>query len=58
MAVPANAPLTPARSRGLVARVLEQGWSLATAAKAAGVSPRTSSKWVARYRAEGAGGVV
>ena len=33
-----------------------QGWSLAEAAEAAGVSERTCPKWVARYRARGRGG--
>jgi transposase InsO family protein len=42
----------------MVVRVLEQGWSLTEAAEAVGVSERTCSKWVARYRAEGAAGLV
>jgi transposase InsO family protein len=37
----------------IAVRVLEQGWTLAQAAEAAGASVRTASKWVARYRAEG-----
>ena len=37
----------------MVGRVIEQGWSLTKAAEAAGVSDRTCSKWVARYRAQG-----
>jgi transposase InsO family protein len=41
-----------------VCRVLERGWSLARAAEAAGVSERTCSKWVARYRAEGQAGLL
>jgi transposase InsO family protein len=44
--------------RLLVARVLEQGWTLAAAAEAAGVSVRTVSKWLARFRAEGADGLL
>jgi len=36
----------------MVRRVLEEGWSLAEAAEAAGVSERTCQKWVARYRSE------
>jgi transposase InsO family protein len=39
-------------------RVVEQGWSIAEAAAAAGVSDRTCSKWVGRYRAEGEAGLV
>jgi len=41
----------------LVGRVVEQGWALAVAAEAAGVSARTASKWVARFRAEGERGL-
>jgi transposase InsO family protein len=42
----------------MVRRVVEDGWSLAAAAEAAGVSERTAGKWVARYRVEGEGGLV
>ncbi len=42
----------------MVGRVLEQGWTLAQAAEAAGVSVRTVSKWVGRFRAEGADGLL
>jgi transposase InsO family protein len=42
----------------MVLRVLEQGWSVTQAAEAAGVSGRTCSKWIARYRAEGQLGLV
>ena len=38
-------------------RVVEQARSLAEAAEAAGVSERTCSKWVERYRAEGEAGL-
>jgi transposase InsO family protein len=38
--------------------VVEQGWSAARAAEAAGVSARTCSKWVARYRLDGRAGLV
>jgi transposase len=44
--------------RLMVERVLAQGWSLARAAEAAGVSVRTASKWLARFRAEGAEGLI
>jgi transposase InsO family protein len=37
---------------------LEQGWTLARAAEAAGVSVRTISKWRRRYRLEGEPGLV
>ena len=46
-------------SRGLlVVRVLEQGWTLARAAEAAGVSVRTVSKWIARFRKGGLDGLL
>lgn len=44
--------------RLIIDRVLEQGWTLARAAEAAGVSVRTVSKWLARFRAEGEEGLV
>jgi transposase InsO family protein len=37
--------------------VLVEGWSLAAAAEAAGVSERTARKWVDRYRCEGPAGL-
>ena len=58
MKVHANAPLGPKGRLTMVLRVLEQGWSLAEAAEAAGVSGRTCSKWVARYRVEGEAGLL
>jgi transposase InsO family protein len=42
----------------IAVRVLEQGWTLAAAAEAAGASVRTASKWVGRYRAEGDDGLA
>src|SRR5207248_2808108 len=38
-------------------RVLVEGWSLAAAAEAAGVSERTAWKWVDRFRREGEAGL-
>jgi transposase InsO family protein len=43
--------------RLIVERVLGQGWTLAQAAEAAGVSVRTVSKWLARFRSEGGDGL-
>jgi transposase InsO family protein len=40
-----------------VDRVERQGWKLAAAAEAAGVSVRTVSKWLRRYRVEGEQGL-
>jgi len=42
----------------MVRRVEEEGWTLAQAAEAAGVSVRTVSKWLACYRAEGEDGLL
>ena len=56
MKLHANAALGPKGRATMVARVVDQGWSLAEAAEAAGVSERTCSKWVARFRAEGQAG--
>lgn len=41
----------------MVRRVEEEGWTLAQAAAAAGVSVRTVSKWLRCYRAEGEEGL-
>jgi transposase InsO family protein len=53
MKLHANARTCPNSRRLLVERVEEEGWPLTKAAEAAGVSGRTASKWVARWRAEG-----
>jgi transposase InsO family protein len=45
-----NAKTCPASRVLMARRVLEQGWSLAAAAEAAGVSERRCSEWVRRYR--------
>jgi transposase InsO family protein len=58
MKVHANALLGPKGRELMVVRVIEQGWSVAEAAAAAGVSDRTCSKWIARYRAEGEAGLL
>ncbi len=58
MKVHANAALGPKGRLTMVLRVVEQGWSVAEAAAAAGVSGRTCSKWVARYRSGGEAGLV
>jgi transposase InsO family protein len=44
--------------RLIVERVLGEGWTLAQAAEAAGVSVRTVSKWLTRFRSEGGDGLV
>ena len=57
MQLHANARTCPKSRRLIVARI-ESGWSLAEAAAAAGVSERTVSKWLARWRAEGEAGLL
>jgi transposase InsO family protein len=52
-----NARTCPHSRRLLVERVLVEGWSLAAAAEAAGVSERTAWKWVDRFRREGEAGL-
>lgn len=53
-----NAKLSVKGRELLVERLEHTGWSLTEAAEAAGVSDRTARKWLARYRAEGVGGLV
>lgn len=53
-----NAALSLKGRALLVDRVLCQSWLTARAAEAAGVSERTALKWLARYRAEGAEGLM
>jgi transposase InsO family protein len=54
----ANARTCPKSRSLLVSRIERQGWSLAAAAEAAGVSDRTAAKWLARWRAEGQAGLL
>src|SRR5271166_4193090 len=49
-----NARLTPYSRELMVERIRKQGWTVARAAEAAGVSGRTAYKWLARYRRGGA----
>ena len=44
--------------RLLAERVLNEGWSVATAARAQGVSRSTGHKWVRRFRGEGLAGLA
>ena len=53
-----RAKLTVQGRRLLVARVLEQGWPAAEAARAQGVSVATCYKWLGRYRVEGTAGLA
>jgi transposase InsO family protein len=47
----------PASRALLVRRVERQRWTIAAAAEAAGVSRKTASKWLGRFRLEGLGGL-
>jgi transposase InsO family protein len=58
MEVHARARLTPNGRRFVVGRVIDQGWSVAAAAAAAGVAERSVYRWLARFRAEGEGGLL
>ncbi|HWC08489.1 MAG: hypothetical protein QOE75_1269 [Solirubrobacterales bacterium] len=57
MKLHANARTCP-KSRRLLVDRLQGGWSLRSAAEAAGVSERTAAKWLTRWRAEGDAGLV
>lgn len=52
-----NAKLTPKTRLLLVRRVSKQGWSVAKAARAAGVSRQTAHKWLNRFREGGDAGL-
>src|SRR3954451_24376903 len=58
MELHANAALSLNRRRVLCRRVVEEGWTVTEAAAVAEVSVRCAGKWVGRYRAEGALGLV
>jgi len=53
-----NAALSFRQRERMVRRVVEEDWSVREAALAAEVSARTAGKWVSRYRAEGAAGLL
>jgi transposase InsO family protein len=57
MKLHANAALSWSGRRPLAERVVGEGWPLAAAAAAAGVSLRCARKWVGRYRLEGERGL-
>lgn len=53
----ANACLTP-RGRLVLVQRISNGWPVSRAARAAGISRQTGSKWWNRYRREGSTGLV
>jgi transposase InsO family protein len=58
MKLHANARLSVKGRELLVDRILLDRWPVAAAADAAGVSERTASKWLGRFRAEGKDGLL
>jgi transposase len=58
MKLHANAPLSPKGRQLLVDRIERESQSVQHVADSRGVSERTARKWLARYRAEGAPGLV
>ena len=58
MKLHANARLSLKGRELLVERVEDAGWSLSTAAEAAGISERTARKWIVRHRVEGRDGLI
>jgi transposase InsO family protein len=54
----ANARLSPIGRRLLVDRIERDGWTVRRAAESAGISERTARKWLARFRSEGASGLM
>jgi transposase InsO family protein len=58
MKLHANARLSLKGRELLVDRIEGAGWSLMAAAEAAGISERTARKWLARWRVEGAAGLL
>ena len=53
-----NARLMPQGRLLLVQRVIEQGWTVGSAACAAGLSQRQAYRWLARYRDGGRAALI
>ncbi len=54
----ANAPLSPKGRQLLIDRIERESQPVQDLAESAGVSERTARKWLARYRREGAAGLI
>jgi transposase InsO family protein len=54
----ANARLSPIGRRLLIDRIENEKWTVREASESVGVSARTASKWLARWRAEGPAGLL
>jgi len=57
MKLHANARTCP-KSRQLLVERIDAGWSAMEAAEAAGITDRTARRWMARWKAEGTGGLL
>jgi transposase InsO family protein len=57
MKLHANARTCP-KSRQLLVDRVQSGWSVTEAAEAAGITARTARRWLARFKAEGAPGLL
>lgn len=53
-----NARSCPASRELLVTRIVEEGWSVSAAAKAAGLSRRSAQNWLRRFRDHGRSGLL
>ena len=58
MKLHANAPLSPKGRQRLIDRIERESEKVRDLAESAGVSERTARKWLARYRREGAAGLI
>jgi transposase InsO family protein len=58
MRIHGNAALTQKQRERLARRVLDEGWTITSAAMAAEVSRQTAGKWVARFRKKGVEGLT
>ena len=58
MKLHANAPLSPKGRQVLVDRIQREGLPVQDVAESLGISERTARKWLARYRREGAAGLI
>ena len=54
----ANARLSPIGRQLLIDRIEKKSWTVQATAEAGGISERTARKWLGRWRAEGAAGLV
>jgi transposase InsO family protein len=58
MRLHANAPLSPKGRQLLIDRIEQESQTVCDVAESFGISERTARKWLARYRREGAAGLI